>query len=301
MNESVFFPKGAKSLGIDVVGCGTGFKIPPEWKPQYRLFDCYVLSFIAKGTAWYESAAAKRTFMPEGSCVIIFPGVSSLYSPCDNSKWKEFWLHFDGPVMRLFEQEGLFKPNKPVIHLRKNNILLGLFKETVKIAIDRSEESQKRLSGKVLNILNEIQCLRISSDGKERSNTPIQSCAKLIRISPEKEWNINRIASGLGLSHLTFIKKFQKEIGQPPHRFINTERMKRACQHLAEGLSVQETCYKIGMEDPYHFSRLFKQIMGKAPLYYQSLSKEASSNITSKKPQRISHLLREKQHPTQLQ
>jgi len=48
--------------------------------------------------------------------------------------------------------------------------------------------------------------------------------------------------------------------------------MKLACQHLAYGTSVQESCFKVGMEDPYHFSRLFKKIMGKAPSYYQSFA-----------------------------
>ncbi len=256
-----------------MVGCGHQKHLPIWWKPAKRLFDTYELSYIANGSAWYESSAAKRQFMPAGSCVVFFPGVESFYQPCDYSLWEEYWIHFQGPVVRLLESEGIIRQDKPVFYTRRSVFLLKLFRESVRIALDRSERAQRRLSGRVLNILNEILLLDKETATGSTPSGPITSLVRQIRLNPAKKWNFQFLSREMGVNYYFLIKQFKKVTALPPHQFVNLERMKLACQYLAKGCTVQETCFRIGMEDPYHFSRLFKEIMDKAPLYFHNIRK----------------------------
>jgi AraC-like DNA-binding protein len=54
---------------------------------------------------------------------------------------------------------------------------------------------------------------------------------------------------------------FQVELGMPPTAVINRERVARAYQLLdRDGLSVAEAASAVGFQDPFYFSRVFKQV-----------------------------------------
>ena len=59
---------------------------------------------------------------------------------------------------------------------------------------------------------------------------------------------------------------FQVELGMPPSAVINRERAARA-YHLidTQGLAVAEAARAVGFEDPFYFSRVFKQIYAIPP------------------------------------
>lgn len=275
MNHYIFFPPGPGSLGVNVLECGHQKRLPGEWRPARRVFNCHVLSYIARGSAWYESASARRQFMPQGSCVVIFPGIRSLYSPCSHDDWEEYWIHFQGPVSRLLESEGILRPDRPVYRLHHSASLLNMFRESVRIALDRSEKAQKRLSGRLLHILNEVLLLeKDAACALPVGRVPL--LVKRIRQNPSEKWDFHALAGEMKVTYPSLVRQFRKAAAKPPHQFVNIERMKLACQFLARGLAVHETCARVGMEDPFHFSRLFKQIMGKAPLNYRLMARNSS-------------------------
>ena len=55
-------------------------------------------------------------------------------------------------------------------------------------------------------------------------------------------------------------------------------RIDKAKQLLANGLSVTETGLQIGFENPFHFSRLFKNIEGISPSQF----KQQTAKLTHK-------------------
>ena len=54
---------------------------------------------------------------------------------------------------------------------------------------------------------------------------------------------------------------FQTELGMAPSAVINRERLARAYQLMdRDGLSVSEAAASVGYQDPFYFSRVFKQV-----------------------------------------
>ena len=76
-------------------------------------------------------------------------------------------------------------------------------------------------------------------------------------------------AAGLTPEHVNYL--FRKHLRETPLRYINRKKIELARRYLVtDGCSVSETAYKTGFQDPYYFSRVFKQIMGMSPTAYIS-------------------------------
>lgn len=70
--------------------------------------------------------------------------------------------------------------------------------------------------------------------------------------------------SGFSAQHLN--RLFRKHLGVTPLQYLAKIRMERAAQFLREGqLTVAEIARRVGVPDPYYFSRLFHQHHGASP------------------------------------
>ncbi len=66
----------------------------------------------------------------------------------------------------------------------------------------------------------------------------------------------------------TFRKRFVTEVGMPPQSYQLFCKMERAKTLLKDGLTVRQAGIEVGMNDPYHFSKTFKNIVGMSPSTY---------------------------------
>ncbi|NLW20129.1 MAG: helix-turn-helix transcriptional regulator [Clostridiales bacterium] len=66
----------------------------------------------------------------------------------------------------------------------------------------------------------------------------------------------------------TFRKRFVSEVGMPPQSYQLFCKMERAKTLLKDGMTVRQAGVEVGMEDPYHFSKTFKNIVGMSPSHY---------------------------------
>jgi transcriptional regulator GlxA family with amidase domain len=83
-------------------------------------------------------------------------------------------------------------------------------------------------------------------------------------------------AVGLSQSHLRAL--FDKWLGESPKQFHTRCRIDQARRLLNEQrLPVVEVAFHVGFTDPHHFSRVFKQMMGVAPSYYNKGKTSRSS------------------------
>jgi AraC-like DNA-binding protein len=78
------------------------------------------------------------------------------------------------------------------------------------------------------------------------------------------------IANFVHLSASHYSNLFRKKTGFAPIEYFNLLKIQVACQYLQfTNLRMQEIAGRIGIEDPYYFSRLFSHIMGMAPNAYR--------------------------------
>jgi AraC family transcriptional regulator of arabinose operon len=83
---------------------------------------------------------------------------------------------------------------------------------------------------------------------------------------------IEDLSALLGLNPEYFSRAFRREFGVPPKRYLLQRRIQHAQRLLCiSQLQVQEIATRCGFDDPYHFSKVFKQIAGLSPSLYRRL------------------------------
>ena len=88
-----------------------------------------------------------------------------------------------------------------------------------------------------------------------------------LRASQYKEnYSLAEMAAISRMPMETFRKRFVSEVGMPPLSYVLHCKMERAKELLREqNCTVRQAGIEVGMQDPYHFSKQFKNIVGISP------------------------------------
>jgi len=87
----------------------------------------------------------------------------------------------------------------------------------------------------------------------------------------------------------TFRKRFVAEVGMPPLSYVLHCKMERAKELLRDqNYSVRQAGIEVGMQDPYHFSKQFKNIVGISPSAFMKQAADPNATIrgATQKPKR---------------
>ncbi|MDO4163390.1 MAG: two-component regulator propeller domain-containing protein [Bacteroides sp.] len=94
------------------------------------------------------------------------------------------------------------------------------------------------------------------------------------------DFTIEEFAGMMKLGRSIFYRKVRGVTGYTPNEYIRVMRMKKAAQLLEEGeYNISEISYRVGMNDPFYFSKCFKQQFGVTPSAYQKKSKEPGNQM----------------------
>ena len=78
--------------------------------------------------------------------------------------------------------------------------------------------------------------------------------------------SLQQLAGVAGMSENYFAELFKRSTGLAPHQFVLRRRIERAKQVLSEGKrSVSDAGLSAGFENPSHFARMFRKIVGVSP------------------------------------
>ena len=96
----------------------------------------------------------------------------------------------------------------------------------------------------------------------------------------DPEFNIDNVASSVGLGRTTFYKKLKSLTGLAPVEFVRDMRLKRAKQLLDAGEhTISEIAYMIGFNSSGYFSTCFKEQYKTSPTEYLRSRKMADSRM----------------------
>jgi AraC-like DNA-binding protein len=85
--------------------------------------------------------------------------------------------------------------------------------------------------------------------------------------------SLSKLAKLVSLSSYYFARAFEKQIGLPPHAYLETVRIRKACEFLDLGHGVASTALSVGYVDQSHLTHRFKRFLGITPGQYARNSK----------------------------
>jgi YesN/AraC family two-component response regulator len=112
------------------------------------------------------------------------------------------------------------------------------------------------------------------SENSSEASIPPEDIVSLVKDYVKKhyseELDLNTIAREFGFSSSYLTKVFNKIENCTPSKFIRSYRMGIAKQLLNDdSLSIQQIASHVGYNDPFHFSKSFKQVVGISPTEYK--------------------------------
>ena len=105
---------------------------------------------------------------------------------------------------------------------------------------------------------------------KAARNASLDAAMKFMREHVDAALTVDQMARAAGLSPTHFTRRLREHTGFTPIEYFIHLKMQRACRFLTlTPLSIKVIASRIGYEDPYYFSRLFRRVMGKPPAEYR--------------------------------
>ncbi|MBD2464387.1 AraC family transcriptional regulator [Oscillatoria sp. FACHB-1407] len=82
--------------------------------------------------------------------------------------------------------------------------------------------------------------------------------------------SLETLAAIAHLSPFHLLRTFRKQVGLPPHEYLNQVRFRQAKKLLVQGQPIREVAHVTGFADQSHLTRQFKRMIGVTPGQYRS-------------------------------
>ena len=99
---------------------------------------------------------------------------------------------------------------------------------------------------------------------------------------PERFWSVEELASALHISPRRLTYRLKIVAGISPALWMRQKRIAGAQRLLREGRTVTETSEAFGFANPYHFSRVFKIIVGVTPSEFRRQNAQSPFSLHRK-------------------
>jgi len=144
-------------------------------------------------------------------------------------------------------------------------------KEVLRSKIANVFELQRSAQKQCLEELKNHNAVELSN---KTDNEFMEKLLRLIELNMDNpELNISLMCSELAMSRTLLYNKITQLTGKSPTEFIRIFRLKHAAGLLLSGeYSVTDVAFKVGIDNPKYFSRIFKEFYGVSPKEY--LAKE---------------------------
>jgi AraC-like DNA-binding protein len=231
-----------------------------------------VLIYCQEGRGWLKVPAGTFNVGPN-EYLIIPADVPHTYWADEITPWTIYWAHFKGLNAAYFSSL-LSRQNKSFVNYA------AFLEERIRLfdAIYENFESGYSLDnlifsstsfGYFLTSLTFFEKFTSSSHHKGEKDA-VDLSIEYMQEHLESVISLELLASSINLSVSHYSSIFKKKTGYSPIIYFNHLKIQRACQYLQfTTLRVNEISGRLGIEDPYYFSRMFTKIMGVSPLEYR--------------------------------
>ncbi|GAA3612846.1 AraC family transcriptional regulator [Flavivirga amylovorans] len=231
----------------------------------------YILILCVKGSGWIE-INGKRNFIHKNQYHIIPPNTTHKYASNHDKPWSIYWIHFGGENTDHF----ILPYNYPRILNNDINTKLEdqfhLFEEIYyTLEAGLSLNNLEYSSVILINLLGSLKYLSLyRKNRKIYRKDPISKATIYMKDNLNQNITVRDLAIHCGFSVSHFCLLFKKHTDHTPIEHLTFLRIQKAC-HLLDysTLRINEIARTIGYEDPYYFTRVFKNTMGKSPSSYR--------------------------------
>lgn len=235
----------------------------------------YILLYCTTGKGFVEMNGEKYTLC-ENRFIIIPSNTPHAYRADTKDPWSIYWIHFMGNNAEYFAETFCYPFQIEETENSRIENRLNLFEEiyfTLNTGDDLAHLHYANCcfvyfmaTLRYINIYRKIE----SRQKKSYGDRMIDRLTHYMNENIEKQLTNPDFAAFVGYSESYLYRRFYKETGMAPKHYFQSLKIKKSCVLLAEtNLSVKDISLKLGFNDPYYFSKLFRQITEMSPTEYR--------------------------------
>ena len=250
-----------------------------HFRERNEPIDQYVFIHCVDGTGWY-SVNGQRHRVEAGQYFILPAGLPHAYG-AGNSAWSIYWMHFKGTMAPLYAAHALTPQTLLPGTASRMEVRTRLFEEIYR---HLDEALAPDCLGYATTMLHRffgslVFLTAYRADHPTTETTPVRRAVHFMKENMERQLTANDIAQFAGCTRSVLLHHFQKELHMTPITYLTQLKINYACWLLDNTtLKVNQICHKVGIADPYYFSRVFSRATGLAPLAYRRRKGDTNTN-----------------------
>lgn len=266
--------------------------------------DYFSLNYMASGRISFRIKGAEAVVLEGPVAWVLYPdqhfeyGLSECDRKLEGAHWDHRYVSFCGERVERFINSGLltFDRDHPIIPIFDESWMTRVFDETIQVCSGLPEhqkyEDHKNIGTSHLKVQDcsrlqalerllltlqlqseraQAWTLKQSKGDKERlGKDALDELLRQMDHAPHVDLDFEQVAAQHKVSYSYFRKHFKLYTGVAPKQYVLSRRL-----HLAAGLllrsraPVQEVAREVGIEDAFHFSKLFKKTFQLTPTEYR--------------------------------
>ena len=247
------------------VVCGGLEHCTPDYAIRRESFPFYSIEYVARGRG--EVKLKGRTFpLQPGRLFSYGPGVPHRITGDAADPLVKYFVDFAGAAAPARLRACGLAPGR-VAQVFPPNALAALFDELIESGLQVGQSGAGLCAGLLDCLAMKILAAKAPL---EDSTTPAfatyQQCRRHVEQHFMRLQSLEQIASECHANDAYLCRLFRRYDRQTPYQFLLRLKMNRAAERLQlPGALVKQVAEESGYADPFHFSRVFKGVLGLSP------------------------------------
>lgn len=251
-----------RSLHIVVAGC-----MPRKAHRHKQGFGLHGIGLVVSGRGSYRVDGGAIQSIEPGCMFAVYPGPVFEYGPPSGATWEEYYFSPAGPGLSRWKKNGWFPTDQAVHPVKNVSFLIELFHELFDVLRCDSDGNADRAAAIAERLVIEMYYGRTAFfSGTGSVHDVIAYC----QAHYAEAIDFEALANVHAISYSRLRHSLCEITGMPPAQYLAVLRCNAARVLLTQTeLPIKAIAQRIGIEDPYSFSRVFKRHVGSSPLHYR--------------------------------
>ncbi len=259
--------RGAK---LTVV-CGGVEHCAPDYEIWRKTFPFYSIEYVARGEGGLKLGRRNHVLKP-GTIFAYGPDVPQQIKSHPQNPLVKYFVDFAGTQSKQWLQQNMLAPGR-VSQVFPPNEIQPLFEELIRNG-QRGTRHTSELCNQLLGCLGikmREACTPLQSE-TSAAFTTYQNCRRFIQEHFQKIQTLEQIAIQCHLDTAYICRLFRRYDHQSPYLFLIRLKMNLAAEQLQmPDALVKNVAADLGYTNPFHFSRVFKSVLGIPPKTFRKL------------------------------